>query len=306
MKAQNPPLGTTALDQLEAESIYVLRECAARMAKPVLLFSGGKDSLVLLRLSEKAFRPASFPYPVLHIDTGHNFPETLEFRDQVMNRLGEKLIVRKVEDSIKRGRAIDEVGPYPSRNRIQSVTLLDTLTEFGFDAAIGGARRDEEKARAKERFFSHRDLKGAWNPSAQRPELWNLYNTKIFPGEQVRVFPLNNWTELDVWSYIQREKMEVPSLYFSHRRKCVRRADGSWLALSPYISPPAADLVEERQVRFRTVGDMTCTSPVPSVAHNLEEMIEEIKTSEISERGSRADDQRSESAMEERKKEGYF
>lgn len=296
----------TALDQLEAESIYVLRECAARLSRPVILFSGGKDSLVLLRLSEKAFRPGPFPYPILHIDTGHNFDETLLFRDQVVSRLGEKLIVRKVEDTIKKGRAKDETGAYPSRNRIQSVTLLDALQEFGFNAAIGGARRDEEKARAKERFFSHRDSKGVWNPSAQRPELWNLYNSEIFPGEQIRVFPLNNWTELDVWNYIRKEKMEVPSLYFSHQRKCVQRKDGSWLALSPYISPPDGDLTQECQVRFRTVGDMTCTSPVFSNASNLDEVICEIETSETSERGSRADDQRSESAMEERKREGYF
>ncbi len=294
------------LDILEAESVHVLREVAAQFKRPVLLFSGGKDSLVLLRLSEKAFRPGKFPYPVLHIDTGHNFEETLSFRDQTIERLSEQMIVRRVEDSIQAGRAQDETGPYPSRNRQQSVTLLDAIREFGFDAAIGGARRDEEKARAKERFFSYRNAQGGWEPHQQRPELWNLYNGRIHLGEQMRVFPLNNWTEFDVWSYIKRERLEIPSLYFSHQRTCVRRADGSWLPMSKHVTPPPGDLVETRTVRFRTVGDMTCTSPVFSQASSLDEIIEEIRTAEFSERGSRADDQRSETAMEDRKREGYF
>jgi sulfate adenylyltransferase subunit 2 len=294
------------LDRLEAEAIYTLRECASQFERSVLLFSGGKDSLCLLRLSEKAFRPGAFPYPVLHIDTGHNFAETLEFRDRTMARLGEKLIVRTVEDSIRAGKAQDEKGPYPSRNRQQSVTLLDTLEEFKFQAAIGGARRDEEKARAKERFFSFRDEFGAWDPKNQRPELWNLFNGKIREGQGMRVFPLSNWTELDVWQYLERESMEVPSLYFTHRRKCVRRRDGTWLPLSPFISPPPEDVIEEHAVRFRTVGDMTCTSPVFTEAATIPEIIREIRLSRTTERGSRADDRRGDTAMEDRKKEGYF
>lgn len=294
------------LDELEAESIHILREVAAQFEKPVLLFSGGKDSICLLKLSEKAFRPGRFPYPILHIDTGHNFEETLAFRDQAVARLGEKLIVRSVEDSIRTGRAKDETGPYPSRNRQQTVTLLDALKEFGFQAAIGGARRDEEKARAKERVFSFRNEAGGWDPSNQRPELWNIYNGKIRPGQNIRVFPLSNWTELDVWQYIEREKIEVPSLYFSHRRKIVHRKDGSALAFSSFIRPPEEDLTEDAVVRFRTVGDMTCTGPVFSTASTVSEIIEEIRASRLTERGTRADDKTSDAAMEDRKKEGYF
>lgn len=294
------------LDELEAESIYILREVAAQFEKPVLLFSGGKDSICLLKLSEKAFRPGRFPYPILHIDTGHNFEETLAFRDQAIAKLGEKLIVRSVEDSIRAGRAQDEAGPYPSRNRQQTVTLLDALKEFGFQAAIGGARRDEEKARAKERVFSFRNESGGWDPANQRPELWNIYNGKIRAGQNIRVFPLSNWTELDVWQYIDRERIDVPSLYFSHRRKIVHRHDGSALAVSPFIRPPAEDRIEDAVVRFRTVGDMTCTGPVFSNASTVAEIITEIRASRVTERGTRADDKTSDAAMEDRKKEGYF
>lgn len=295
-----------SLTELEAESIFVLREVLAQFKNPVLLFSGGKDSLTLLHLTKKAFAPDPFPFPVLHIDTGHNFSETLTFRDEVVNQLGITLIVRKVEDTIRAGKAQDETGPYPSRNRQQSVTLMDAMKEYGFDAAIGGARRDEEKARAKERFFSHRDATGAWNPRDQRAELWDLYNGHLVPGEQMRIFPLNNWTEKDIWRYLKHENITVPSLYFSHSRTCVKRDDGSWLPLSTHISPGPKDLLEDRVVRFRTVGDMTCTAPVFSEAKTIDEVIQEIASSPISERGSRADDKRSENAMEDRKKEGYF
>jgi sulfate adenylyltransferase subunit 2 len=294
------------LDQLEAESIYIMREVVALVERPVWLFSGGKDSICLIRLAEKAFCPAKLPFPVMHIDTGHNFPETIELRDRLITSLGERLIVRKVDDSIRAGRVIEERGPYASRNALQTVTLLDALRELKFDAALGGARRDEEKARAKERVFSVRDEFGQWDPKSQRPELWNLYNGRIRPGESVRVFPLSNWTELDVWSYIQREKIEIPSIYFSHRRKCVRRRNGSLLALSPYVVPAPEDEVQELTVRFRTVGDMTCTGALLSNASTIEEVIEEIKTSKFTERGTREDDKRSESAMEDRKRQGYF
>ena len=294
------------LDQLEAEAIHTLREAAALFKRPVLLFSGGKDSLCLLLLSVKAFRPDAFPYPVLHIDTGHNFPETLDFRDRLMKQLGETLIVRKVADTIAAGRAQDESGPYPSRNRQQARTLLDALAEGQFDAAIGGARRDEEKARAKERFFSPRALEGGWDPRVQQAELWNLYNPSLPPNGNMRIFPLNNWTELDVWRWLQREKAEVPSLYYSHRREVVQRQDGTWLPTSPYITPPATDKVETWNLRFRTVGDMTCTSPIKSEATTIAEVIHEIKHSKMSERGSRADDKRGDAAMEDRKREGYF
>ncbi len=295
-----------ALSILEAEAIEVLREVHAQFKNPVLLFSGGKDSLCLLHLSLKAFRPDKFPYPILHIDTGHNFPETLVFRDQYIKKIQEKMIVRSVADSIAEGKAKDETGPYPSRNFLQTVTLLDALKEFSFDAAIGGARRDEEKARAKERFFSIRNISGGWNPRQQRPELWNFYNGHLASGEQMRIFPLSNWTEKDVWRYILREKIEVPSLYFSHLRSCVQKADGTWLPLSSHITPPATDKIIETTVRFRTVGDMTCTSPVFTDAKNVEEILEDIAVSKTSERGSRADDKRSENAMEDRKKMGYF
>lgn len=294
------------LDWLEAEAVYVLRECAAQFERSVLLFSGGKDSLCLLKLAEKAFRPSKFPFSIMHIDTGHNFVETLQFRDKIMLQLSENLIVKKVEDTINAGRVKEERGAYPSRNRMQSITLLDALTEFKFQSAIGGARRDEEKARSKERFFSFRDEFGSWEPKNQRPELWNLLNGRIHEGESIRIFPLSNWTELDVWSYILREKMEVPSIYFSHVRKCVQRQDGSWLAMSPYITPGPQDKIEDRNARFRTVGDMTCTSPVFETANTIAEVIEDIKAATTSERASRVDDARSESAMEDRKKEGYF
>lgn len=294
------------LDQLESESIHILREVAAQFARPVLLFSGGKDSIGLVHLAKRAFFPEPVPFTLLHIDTGHNFPEALTFRDALVASLGLKIIVRKVEDTIRQGRAKDESGPYPSRNYIQSVTLLDALTELKADAAIGGARRDEEKARAKERIFSVRDRQGRWDPSRQRPELWTLYNGMLAPGEHMRVFPLSNWTELDVWQYLERERIAVPSLYFAHRRKCVRRADGTLLALSSFIAPPPGDEISELAVRFRTVGDMTCTCPLESTATTVAEIINEIKTSRITERGFRADDMRSESAMEDRKREGYF
>lgn len=257
-------------------------------------------------LSVKAFRPDAFPYPVLHIDTGHNFSETLDFRDALMKNLGEKLIIRKVADTIAAGRAQDESGPYPSRNRQQARTLLDALDEGNFDAAIGGARRDEEKARAKERFFSPRAFEGGWDPSVQQAELWNIYNPSLPTGGNMRVFPLNNWTELDVWRWLEREKADVPSLYFSHRRKVVQRSDGTWLPLSPYINPPEVDKVETWNLRFRTVGDMTCTSPIKSEAKTIREIIQEIQHSKLSERGSRADDKRGDAAMEDRKREGYF
>lgn len=294
------------LDQLEAEAIHTLRETAALFKRPVLLFSGGKDSLCLLLLSAKAFRPDPFPYPVMHIDTGHNFSETIEFRDRMMKELGETLIVRSVADTIAAGRAQDETGPYPSRNRQQARTLLDALAEGQFDAAIGGARRDEEKARAKERFFSPRAPDGGWDPSVQRAELWNLYNPSLPAGGNMRVFPLNNWTELDVWRWLEREKADVPSLYFSHRREVVQRNDGTWLPSSPFISPLATDKVETWDLRFRTVGDMTCTSPLKSAAKTIAEVIQEIERSTLSERGSRADDKRGDAAMEDRKREGYF
>ncbi|MBY0516565.1 MAG: sulfate adenylyltransferase subunit 2 [Bacteriovoracaceae bacterium] len=294
------------LNQLEAEAIYVLREVAANFKNPVLLFSGGKDSLCLLLLSVKAFRPDRFPYPVLHIDTGHNFPEALHFRDKVMEDLQEKLIIRKVEDTIKAGRAKEDDGPYASRNRQQAKTLLDALDEFNFDAAIGGARRDEEKARAKERFFSPRFKGGGWNPNQQRAELWNLYNTDLTSGGNMRVFPLNNWSELDVWQWLKKESATLPSLYFSHKRKIVTRSNGIILPLSEYIKPTADDVISEEIVRFRTVGDMTCTSPVLSQASTIDDVIQEIISSDLSERGSRADDKTSDAAMEDRKREGYF
>jgi len=293
------------LDVLEAESIHILREVAAQSKKPVLLFSGGKDSLVLLRLSEKAFRPSKFPYPILHIDTGHNFPETIAFRDQTVERLKEHLIVRKVEDSIRAGRAVEEKGHSPSRNALQTVTLLDAFSEFKFDMAIGGARRDEEKARAKERIFSFRDEFGQWDPRNQRPELWNLYNGRIHEGESVRIFPLSNWTELDVWSYIEREKLALPSLYFTHLREVFMR-NGTWLPVCDHMKIQSGETQKKMDVRFRTVGDMTCTSAFPSTASTVKEIIEEIIVSRVTERASRMDDRRSDSAMEDRKRQGYF
>jgi sulfate adenylyltransferase subunit 2 len=296
----------THLDLLEAEAIYVMRETAAQFERPVLLFSGGKDSAVLLRLAEKAFRPAGFPFPVMHIDTGHNFPEALDFRDRRMAELGEQLIVRCVQDSIDQGRAFEEPGKASSRNRLQSVTLLDAIREFGFDAAIGGGRRDEEKARAKERIFSFRDEFGQWDPKNQRPELWNLYNGAIHRGEHVRVFPLSNWTELDVWNYVAQEDLELPSIYFAHRRLVFERS-GMLMAVCDYLPLQPGEQPFEAQVRYRTVGDMTCTAAVPSNARTVEEVIAEVATFRIGERGAtRVDDKFSDAAMEDRKKEGYF
>jgi sulfate adenylyltransferase subunit 2 len=293
------------LDWLESEAIHILREVAAECANPALMFSGGKDSIVMLRLAEKAFRPGKFPFPLLHIDTGHNFPEVIAFRDMRAAELGERLIIGHMEDSIRAGRvrlrSEDE-----SRNVHQSVTLLDTIAEHGFDACIGGARRDEEKSRAKERIFSFRDEFGQWDPKNQRPELWSLYNTRVHKGENIRVFPISNWTELDVWQYIDREKLAVPSIYYAHRREVVRRP-GGLLPVSDLVRPKAGEIVESISVRFRTVGDMTCTCPVESAAATAEEIIVETATTRITERGAtRMDDQTSEASMELRKKEGYF
>ena len=295
----------THLDQLEHEAVFVMREVAAQFERPVLLFSGGKDSLVLVRLAEKAFWPGRFPFPLLHVDTGHNFPETLAFRDALAARTGARLIVRTVEETIRAGRAAEEPGANPSRNALQTVTLLDALTEFGFDAALGGARRDEEKARAKERFFSHRDEFGQWDPKQQRPELWNLFNGRRRPGEHFRVFPLSNWTEMDVWQYIVREELAIPSLYFAHDRDVIARG-GMLLAASPCVTLLDGETVARRRVRFRTVGDMTCTGAVESSAATLAEIVREVAAARVAERGTRADDRRSETAMEDRKKSGYF
>jgi sulfate adenylyltransferase subunit 2 len=292
------------LDALEAEAIYILREVAAEFERPVLLFSGGKDSICMLRLAEKAFRPAKFPFPLLHIDTGHNFPELIEFRDRRAAQLGEKLIVRSVEDAIAKGIARPTPGEI-SRNRLQTPTLLAAIEEFKFDCAIGGARRDEEKARAKERIFSFRDAFGQWDPKNQRPEIWNLFNTRINPGEHMRAFPLSNWTELDVWQYIDREKLEIPSIYFSHRRRVVRR-DGQWLPVSDLITLKPNEEVRELDVRVRTIGDISCTGCVESTARTVKEIVAEIAAARVTERGSRADDKRSETSMEDRKREGYF
>jgi sulfate adenylyltransferase subunit 2 len=294
------------LDTLEAESIFILREAAAEFERPVLLFSGGKDSAVLLRIAKKAFWPARLPFPIMHIDTGHNFPEVHEFRDRIVQQLEERLIVRRVQDSIDQGRVTEPASPRSSRNRLQTVTLLDAIAEFQFDAAFGGARRDEDKARAKERVFSFRDEFGQWNPKRQRPELWSLLNGRVHPGEHVRIFPISNWTELDVWQYIAREQVELPSIYFAHSRLVVDR-DGMLLAASPYIQITEAERTFEAMVRFRTVGDMTCTGAVRSSARTLTEVIREIAAARISERGeTRADDRFSEAAMEDRKREGYF
>src|SRR5437667_2918797 len=299
------PADVHHLGWLEAEAIHILREVAGQCRNPALLFSGGKDSLVLLRLAEKAFRPGGFPFPLLHIDTGHNFPEVIAFRDHRAAQLGERLIVRSVEDSIASGR-VELRHPAESRNRHQSVTLLDAIAEFGFDACIGGARRDEEKARAKERIFSFRDAFGQWDPKNQRPELWNLYNARVGPGEHVRVFPISNWTELDVWQYIARERLEVPSIYLAHIRAVVRR--GAALVPMTELTPPRdGERVEKLSVRFRTVGDITCTAPVASRATNIEAIIAETAAATITERGAtRLDDQTAEASMELRKKEGYF
>ncbi|WMJ08539.1 sulfate adenylyltransferase subunit CysD [Nitrosomonas sp. sh817] len=295
----------THLDALESEAIHIMREVAAECANPVLLFSGGKDSIVLLRLAEKAFRPGRFPFPLMHIDTEHNFPEVIEFRDYRAKQLGERLIVRSMEDSIKKGRVVLR-SETQSRNAFQSVTLLDAIAEFKFDACIGGARRDEEKARAKERIFSFRDEFGQWDPKNQRPELWDIYNTRTHPSENIRVFPISNWTELDVWEYIAREKLEVPSIYFAHKRDVIRR-DAGILPVSHLVQPQAGEQAEKIMVRFRTVGDMSCTCPVESEAATVDEIIAETAMTRITERGAtRMDDQTSEASMELRKKEGYF
>jgi sulfate adenylyltransferase subunit 2 len=294
------------LETLEAESIHIFREVAAEFERPVLLFSGGKDSLVLLRLAEKAFRPGKFPFPIMHVDTGHNFPEVIEFRDRLIDQLGERLIVAWVQDSIDKGRVAEETGPRASRNRLQTVTLLDAIEEHGFDAAFGGARRDEERARAKERVFSFRDDFGQWEPKRQRPEVWSLYNGRIRKGEHVRVFPLSNWTELDVWQYIAEEKLEVPSIYYAHTRQVFER-DGMLYALSPHVQLIDGETPFEASVRYRTVGDMTCTGAVRSYATTLPDVVSEIAATRITERGeTRADDRVTEAAMEDRKREGYF
>jgi sulfate adenylyltransferase subunit 2 len=294
------------LRALESEAIHVMREVAAELERPVLLFSGGKDSIVLLRLAEKAFRPAPFPFPLMHVDTGHNFPEVIEFRDRRVAELGERLIVASVQESIDKGRAIEETGPRASRNRLQTVTLLDALDEYGFDAAFGGARRDEERARAKERVFSFRDDFGQWDPKRQRPELWNLYNGRVKQGENVRVFPISNWTELDVWEYIDQEGLEVPSIYFAHEREVFQR-DGMLYAWRQDTELIDGELVFTETVRYRTVGDMSCTGGVQSRAATLEEVVSEIAATRITERGeTRADDRVTEAAMEDRKKAGYF
>jgi sulfate adenylyltransferase subunit 2 len=294
------------LDELEAEAVHILREVAAELERPVLLFSGGKDSIVLLRLAEKAFRPGGFPFPVLHVDTGHNFPEVVEFRDRRVEELGERLLVASVQTSIDRGRVIEQTGPRASRNQLQTTTLLDAIEEHGFDAAIGGARRDEERARAKERIFSFRDDFGQWNPRAQRPELWTLYNARVRQGEHVRVFPISNWTELDVWQYIARERLELPPIYFSHEREVFRR-DGMLYAASEHVERLPGEDPFSAFVRFRTVGDMTCTGGVLSEARSLEDVVAEIATTNVTERGeTRADDRASEAAMEDRKRVGYF
>jgi sulfate adenylyltransferase subunit 2 len=294
------------LAALESESIYIFREVAAEFERPVLLFSGGKDSIVMLRLAEKAFAPARIPFPVMHVDTGHNFPEALDFRDRRVAELECRLIVASVQDSIDKGRAVEETGPRASRNRLQTVTLLDAIQEHQFDAVFGGGRRDEEKARAKERVFSFRDDFGQWDPKNQRPELWNLYNGRHRKGEHIRVFPISNWTELDVWQYIADEGIEVPSIYFAHRRRVFRR-DGMWLSESPYVTLLPDEEITEITVRYRTVGDMSCTGAVESAASNAQEIIAEIAASRVTERGAtRADDKFAEAAMEDRKKEGYF
>jgi sulfate adenylyltransferase subunit 2 len=294
------------LRALESEAIHVMREVAAEFEKPVLLFSGGKDSIVLLRLAEKAFRPAPFPFPLMHVDTGHNFPEVIEFRDRRVAELGERLIVASVQESIDKGRAVEETGPRASRNRLQTVTLLDAIAEHGFDAAFGGARRDEERARAKERVFSFRDDFGGWDPKKQRPELWNLYNGRIKKGENVRVFPISNWTELDVWEYIDQERLEVPSIYFAHEREVFKR-DGMLYAWREGTELIEGEEIFNETVRYRTVGDMSCTGGVRSQAATLEEVVVEIAATRITERGeTRADDKVSEASMEDRKKAGYF
>ncbi len=294
------------LRTLEAEAVHVMRETVAEFERPVLLFSGGKDSIVLLRLAEKAFRPAAFPFPVMHVDTDHNFPEAIEFRDRRIAELGERLIVARVQDSIDRGRVVEQTGPRASRNGLQTVTLLDAIAEHQFDAAFGGARRDEERARAKERILSFRDEFGQWEPQKQRPELWNLYNARVRKGEHARVFPISNWTELDVWQYIAEEDLEVPSIYFAHEREVFAR-DGMLYAVSPYLQMMEDEQAFTARVRYRTVGDMSCTGAVESDAGTLAQVVAEIAATEVTERGqTRADDRVTEAAMEDRKRQGYF
>ena len=296
----------THLDELEAEAVHIFREVAAELERPVLLFSGGKDSIVLLRLAEKAFRPGKFPFPIMHVDTGHNFPEAIEFRDRRVDEIGERLIVASVQESIDRGRVVEETGPRASRNRLQTTTLLDAIEEHRFDAAIGGARRDEERARAKERIFSFRDDFGQWNPRVQRPELWNVYNARVRKGEHVRVFPISNWTELDVWQYVAREQLELPRIYFSHEREVFKR-DGMLYACSDFVERMENEEPFTAAVRFRTVGDMTCTGGVLSEAATIEAVVDEIAATRVTERGeTRADDRVTEAAMEDRKRVGYF
>ena len=305
-QAQQLSINERHLDWLESEAIHIMREVAAECTNPVLLFSGGKDSVVLLRIAEKAFRPGAFPFPLMHIDTGHNFSEVIEFRDRRAKELGEKLIVRSVEDSIKRGTVRLRNPQTDSRNAAQAVTLLESIAEFNFDACIGGARRDEEKARAKERIFSFRDEFGQWNPKAQRPELWDLYNTRVHPGENMRVFPISNWTELDVWQYIEREKLALPSIYFAHERQVIER-NSLLVPLTELTPAKENETIETKTVRFRTVGDISCTCPVLSDAASVKEIIEETAVTQITERGAtRMDDQTSEASMEKRKKAGYF
>ena len=295
----------THLKQLESEAIFVLRETASQFEKPVLLFSGGKDSIVMAYLAKKAFWPARLPFPLMHVDTGHNFPETMEYRDQFVKDLGAQLIVASVQDAIDQGKVVEETGVNASRNSLQTVALLDGLEEGQFDAALGGGRRDEEKARAKERFFSHRDAFGQWDPKNQRPELWNVFNGKKHHGEHFRVFPLSNWTEMDIWQYIKLENIALPELYFSHERECFVR-NGVIMAVTEYTQPQPEETVEKMQVRFRTIGDTTCTGANISTASDLDAIIDEVAAARNTERGTRADDKRSESAMEDRKKQGYF
>ncbi|MBS1647858.1 MAG: sulfate adenylyltransferase subunit 2 [Bacteroidetes bacterium] len=295
------------LDYLESEAIHILREVAGQFKRPALLFSGGKDSICLVHLALKAFRPGAFPFPLVHIDTGHNFIETLEYRDKLVASINEKLVVRKVEDTIKAKNISDAQGKFPSRNALQTYTLLDTIKEFNFDACIGGARRDEEKARAKERIFSIRDVFGQWDPEAQHPEIWDIYNGLLNKGENMRVFPISNWTELDVWHYIQREKITLPSLYFSHTRSCVVTETGQLMAQSPFLQLDEKDKIITKNVRYRTIGDMTCTAAIESTATTVDAIISELSCTKISERGAtRMDDRISEAAMEDRKKRGYF
>lgn len=293
------------LDELESEAIFILREVAAQFEKPVILFSGGKDSILVTHLAKKAFYPSTIPFPLLHIDTGHNFPETIQFRDQLVSKLGVKLLIGSVQESIDSGRVVEEKGKNATRNALQTTTLLDSIEELHIDCAIGGGRRDEEKARAKERIFSHRDDFGTWDPKNQRPELWNILNGKHFEGEHFRVFPISNWTEMDVWNYILREKIEVPSLYFAHERDVVWRNE-SWIPVSEYLIKRDEEMIHSKKVRFRTLGDITITGGIESEANTLEKIVAEVAMMKQTERGNRADDKRSESAMEDRKKEGYF